>query len=159
MRLFPTPTPADAPAYPSAAPRATFWRSSWESQGCLTQSGTGTDSGAGRIPGWTWVYPWYRWGTQVRIKAIVCQFHFIECSYDFKANSCKNSTRQARTYGSITQSFLCAMVSRRETGSMNITQALSSTQIIWQNMCCMSMIIRSEFTRNHNADVIIIFTV
>ena len=158
MRLFPTPTPADAPAYPSAAQRATFWRS-MQDKGCLNQSGTGTDSGAGRIPGWTWVYPWYRWGTQVRIKAIVCQLHFIEGSYDFKANSCKNSTRQARTYGSITQSFLCVMVSRRETGSMNITQALSSTQIIWQNMCCMSMIIRSEFTRNHNADVIVIFTV
>ena len=158
MHLFPTLTPADAPAYPSAAQRATFWRS-MQDKGCLSQSGTGTDSGAGQIPGWTWVYPWYRWGTQVRIRAIVCQLHFIECSYVLKANSCKNSTRQARTYGFITQNFPCAMVSRRETGSMNITQALSSTQIIWQNMCCMSMIIRSEFTWKLNADVIVIFTV
>ena len=159
MQLFPTLTPADVPAYPSAAPRATFWRSMREPRRRLTRSGTGMDSGAGRIPGQTRVYPWYRLGTQVRFNPIVSHTHFIDFSHEMKANSCKNSTRQAQTYGSITRNFQCVMVSRRATGSMNIIQALNSTQITWPNMCCMSMKIRSEATLNHNAVVNVMSTV
>ena len=159
MQLFPTLTPADVPVYPSAALRATFWRSMREPRRRLTRSGTGMDSGAGRIPGQTRVYPWYRLGTQVRFNPIVSHIRFIEFSHEMKANSCKSSTRQAQTYGSITRNFQCVMVSRRATGSMNIIQALNSMQITWPNMCCMSMKIRSEATLNHNAGVTVMSTV